>query len=146
MVSVGKHGVKLSMALVLILGTSVPRFSMSHVHADGADASHHHHHEGVPSTGHSHDHDSGLGDHHTHFQWLCFEFQLPVERGEDAPAREDFEWEVDLSIGPLPTSPVDVFATLISSVACVSTPFDSALDMAEANLWAHRPPNSPRLP
>ena len=139
-------GLRTGVALVFLLATSVPRFSLTHVHSE-RDDQHTHAHE--HDHAHPHDHDAGpvgFGDRHTHVHWLCFEFQVPTDTDDSQyPLQKQSDWQIDLAV-VAPITPVTVHLPA-PLFPCDWSDFESHArsETVDANRWAHRPPDSSRL-
>ncbi len=141
---------RIGVALAVLLATCVPRLSISHVHAIGDEPGHHHSHEHstniARSADHDHLHEMSLADRHTHVHWLFFEFQELADEGDNGlPANDQPEWQIDFTIAPaVMTVAVDL---TFAEFAFAKVDFDRLpyLRNHDANLWAHRPPDAPRL-
>ena len=149
------RGFRWFLALVVLLATGVPRFSFSHVHSDGDDHYHSHVHDdaidSTASSDHDHPHDAhgaitSLTDRHTHVHWLCFEFEVPAGDDEGGlPSNDQPEPRVELTVPPTATAVSDGFTATLFDFAVITLDSYANASSVDANLWAHHPPDAPRV-
>lgn len=149
------RGFRWGLALVVLLATGVPRFSFSHVHAEDDDHHHSHvHHVAIESAAfsdHEHSHDgngaiTSLTDRHKHVHWLCFEFQVPSGDDEGGlPSSDQPESRVEITVSPATTSVTNSFTATLFAFAVITLDSYANVPFVDANLWAHHPPDAPRV-
>ncbi len=139
-------GCRVSLALVFLLATSTPRMSMTHSHPtdEAASDDDHPHHVRV------HDHEAVIvrsEDPHTHVRWFGFEFEVPAESGnQQCPLEDHSDWQVEQSVGAaISTVPLLIPNLLFSSSMLAFDQFIRIDTTIDANRWAHRSPDSPRM-